>query len=464
MFGNRRIACVVLAAGLLLSGGCSAARGGRVELEVSGTEETSGAGEERPGEGQGTGEAGADSEHGGMKSREDTGTGNGNGPEGGAAAGNGSAAGTGQEAGAADGNGAAAGNGTGAGVAAGDRAEPSSARKTQTARDMRERFGEHCIGEQTFEVELSQYDGTVWFVPFEPGDGNPDFHMQLIQDGQDGKVLAELNPYIPEELKGKSFTSLDAVSFYDINFDGNTDILLIETYGTTAFAAVYYGFDRDGEDYERYFAVQEQLSRQISGKAEEVTVSGVRKFLEDTRKNGTFGTYREAYKAVGRLLESGRGEEEIRYGLIDVDGDEIPELAAGVDGYYTSLYTFSGGKVYTLIDRWFYGAMGNAGYEYAPGKNNLRNYNSDYAGAVLYTTYMKINEKHCLETAAEIKTVNFDDANGNGVPDEEEMESLGRYGVSYLNGREASPEECAGFDAGEYQMIRGTVRLEDLGL
>lgn len=281
--------------------------------------------------------------------------------------------------------------------------------------------------------------------------------MHLIQNDN---VLAALDAYVPEELAGEPFGSLDAVSFYDINFDGNTDILLIETYGNTTFAAVYYGFDRDGEDYERYFAVQDELSRQITAQVKELTVPGIRKFLGDTRKNGRFAGYQEAYQAVGQLWQ--RSQDNVTFDLIYVDKDETPELAAGVEGYYVSLYTYSDGEVYALMDQWSYGAMGNAGYEYAPKKNNLRNYNTDYAGAIVYTTYMAVKEDHSLETVAEIKTVNFDDANENGVLDEEEMDSVGYYGVSYLNGQEASEAEFAGFDAGEYGMIHGTMSLKEL--
>ena len=39
---------------------------------------------------------------------------------------------------------------------------------------------------------------------------------------------------------------------------------------------------------------------------------------------------------------------------------------------------------------------------------------------------------------------------------------MGNYGVSYLNGKEASPEECAAYDAGKYEMICGDLSLEEL--
>ena len=100
-----------------------------------------------------------------------------------------------------------------------------------------EQFGEYCISEQTFEVELSEYNGKVCFVPYRPSE-DEEFHMQIVQNGQ---AMTELRGYVPEKLEGEAFRSLDAVSFYDVNYDGQTDIVLVETYGDTSFAAVYYG-------------------------------------------------------------------------------------------------------------------------------------------------------------------------------------------------------------------------------
>ena len=115
--------------------------------------------------------------------------------------------------------------------------------------------------------------------------------------------------------------------------------------------------------------------------------------------------YKTAYIEMAESLDDG----ECKFNLIYFDDDDIPELVAGSDGYYTSLYTYSEGKVYPLMEHWSYGAMGNTGYEYVPRKNNLRNRNSDYAGLIVYTTYMEIGKNHTLDTIAEIETFNFDE-------------------------------------------------------
>jgi len=177
--------------------------------------------------------------------------------------------------------------------------------------------------------------------------------------------------------------------------------------------------------------------------------------------------WREAYRAVAEQCEldfppQGGTSDRLQYDLIDFDGDDIPELVACLDGFCVSLYTCRGGETYTLMDRWAYGAMGNAGYEYCPGKNSLRNYNSDYAGLVLYTTYLAIGPEMSMDITAEIVTNNFDDVNGNGSPDENEYESAGKYSVSYYNGEEISGEEIAAFDAGEYVYITGRWSFDEL--
>lgn len=324
--------------------------------------------------------------------------------------------------------------------------------------ELKKRFGENCIAGQTFEVTLSEYEGKVWFVPFYPSEDEEEFSMKIIRDGE---VLTNIHGFVPENLEGQTFCSLDAVSFFDADYDGDTDIVLIETYGNTTFASVYYGFGADAEEYERYFDWEEGISERVSEQVEVLTIPQIRSFLTEGKENGKFSGYEEAYEAVSRIcaLESGG---EMQYNLIYFNDDDIPELAAGVSGYYTTLYTYCDGTLYKVMDRWSYGAMGNAGYEYSPGKNSLRNYNNDYAGAIMYTTYMTMSDRYSMDTVVQIVTYNFDDVNQNGQPDEDEMDSMGLYGVSYINGSEASAEECASYDLGGYEYITVTMNRDEL--
>lgn len=341
------------------------------------------------------------------------------------------------------------------------KAEETKAESEDSKRadSLKKEFGENCIADQTFEVELSQYSGKVYFVPFAPAENGKAFSIQMIQNGE---VLTQIDPYVPEGITEDGFTSLDAAAFYDVNYDGNTDIVMIETYGNTSFAAVYYGFDRDSSrDYERRFMAKKQLSKAITEGVSTLTVPEIRNFLSEGKKNGEFSGYGEAYKAVSRLYELER-EGTMEYNLIYVDEDTVPELAAGLSGYYVSLYTYHDGTVYTLMDEWAYGAMGNTGYEYSPKKNSLRNYNTDYAGAILYTTYMTIGSSYSIDTEASLVTYNFDDVNGNGMPDEEETGSFGIYSATYMDGEQIASGEEIPYNVGEYEYIDVTMDRAEL--
>lgn len=346
---------------------------------------------------------------------------------------------------------------TGTETTASSDTENDTVQSSQTD-PLRKQFGTLCISEQTFEVELSEYKGNVWFVPYAPSGDDQTLRIQIIQDGE---VLADLYPYVPEWLEGTEFTSLDAVAFFDVNYDGCTDIVLIETYDNTSFAAIYYGFAADGDDYEKYFLAQEQLSENVTSKLETLTIPEIRSLVTQGKKNGSFTCYQEAYETISSLSEL-ESSGSLQYNLIYFDEDDIPELVTGVEGYYISLYTYHDGTVYPLMDAWAYGAMGNAGYEYVPGQNSLRNYNADFAGAILNTAYMRIGAQHSWEMVAYIETYNFDDVNENGIPDENERDSIGCYSVSYMDGKEVSPEECASYDAGEYEYITPVMDIEEL--
>ena len=218
------------------------------------------------------------------------------------------------------------------------------------------------------------------------------------------------------------------------------------------------------------FISQSRLSENISAQVETLTIPNIRSFLSDGKKNGEFSSYQEAYKMVARLYELEWGEAGGQeYDLIYVDDSDIPELVAGVTGYYVSLYTYDNdsGKVYTLMDNWGYGAMGNAGYEYLPKMNILRNYNSDFAGAIMYTTYMNVTRgrQPMIDVLVQIETYNFDDVNHNGMPDQSEEASIGNYSVSYINGEEITAEEAESYDMGalgEYEYIEGKMSFDEL--
>lgn len=99
-----------------------------------------------------------------------------------------------------------------------------------------------------------------------------------------------------------------------------------------------------------------------------------------------------------KVQELAAENSDLRFALIDLTQNEAPELVADNPGYYVSVFAWANGEVVCIMDQWPYGAFGNQGYEYLPGQNVIRNFNSDMAGAIVYESYMSINSAHEVES------------------------------------------------------------------
>lgn len=134
-----------------------------------------------------------------------------------------------------------------------------------------ENWQEGMIADQSFEVTLSEYSGKVWFAAYPPSD-SMDVILKIVQDKE---TLETLATYTPEFVSAYSFTSLDAVSFVDYNGDGNTDILIIKTFGDQTVPVIYEGTP----DQEEKFTLKAELSVRAKQQAEKMTIAGVQAYL-----------------------------------------------------------------------------------------------------------------------------------------------------------------------------------------
>lgn len=169
--------------------------------------------------------------------------------------------------------------------------------------------------------------------------------------------------------------------------------------------------------------------------------------------------YREAYSA--KVTELSEADDSIQFALIDLIDNGVPELVADNPGYYVSVYTWVDEEVVTLMDQWGYGAGGNNGYQYLPGQNVIRNYNMDYAGAVIYESYMEVNSDYEITSISdeELSIWRLKDTNNNGMIDEDdEYTDEPTY---YCNGVEVSEEEYASYQiTGDYEPINGNMSAD----
>ncbi len=182
-----------------------------------------------------------------------------------------------------------------------------------------------------------------------------------------------------------------------------------------------------------------------------------------------FDNYKDAYSHIARLYNM--SSDKYVYGLIDCDADDIPELVINNRGYNVSLYSFENGNIHCLMYQWAYGAGGNYGYMYAPGKGVFTNHNNDYAGAVQYDSYMTSHEGHEITTDYYVEYIMFKDTDGDRMPSEKELsanDALDVFEAYYYNCTDADMSEdeieakIAEYDTYEYKDVTGNMNYDDL--
>lgn len=274
-------------------------------------------------------------------------------------------------------------------------------------------WDENCDPDQTFDVELIPGEAPVRFISY-PGDTETGVNAAIVRDG---KLLSSISTYVSRGDDWGYFNKLKAVGFFDFNADGVKDIAMI---GETSFGTrVVLQESMPGGGYESLFDVPDKIEAQYG---ESVSIPQIKSFLLGDNTDSVYTTYESAYEQVAKLYNL--GSEDVTYDLIYVDDDDIPELVAGKNGYYVSLYTFKDGHVHCHMHHWTYGAMGNAGYYYSPGKNLFKNTNHDYAGAIEYDSFSSTRENDQIEADYSARYTWFNDADGDGTPSDEELATL----------------------------------------
>ncbi len=316
---------------------------------------------------------------------------------------------------------------------------------------------EQCDEEQTFDVELPQFDGPVRFITYR--EYEKEVSIVLVKDG---KLLADLSTYIDaDELA--YLRKVISVGFFDFNADGKKDIVVIGDSDYGKHILLYMAVPA-GYEFESFADIDDNTASKIGTG---FTMAEVKKtLLKDGKEE--FGTYREAYAQIVSIYNM--MTDEYGYGLIYADADDVPELVIDHFGYGVSLYTYRNGHAKLLMDRWTYGAGGNSGYSYMPGKGIYYNGNADYAGAVYYDTYM--SEREDGEIAADywVRSLNFNDLDGDGEPSEEEFAVSDEYegNREYHNetDKEMTEEEIKAvvekYEGYEMKPLEGTMDYESI--
>ncbi len=288
-------------------------------------------------------------------------------------------------------------------------------------------WGNNCDPDHSFvKVEPVPGDGVLDLMIYPPTGDSNSCEMYLVKDG---KSIDYSRLYCSTGDNGEYLTEISEIAFFDFNADGFKDICITGFSGTgTELVYLDESIDKN-YTYESRFDLEDWFYANMGSG---YTVRTIKEALLGDNADEVYADYKEAYAQLIKLAQMNENSN-YSYDLIDCDGDDIPELMIDGTGYQVSLYSFENGHVHTLMHQWGYGAGGNSGYSYAPGKNVFYNHNQDYAGAIHYESYMTPEEGTEITTAYYKKAYFFNDADGDGYPSEDELENsdFDEYRVDY---------------------------------
>ena len=274
--------------------------------------------------------------------------------------------------------------------------------------------------QQTFDIDLSWEDKTCRFITYQGSEANDQTAHMIITC--DGKIVDWLSTTIYPSYSEEyiDIITVAAVGAFDFNADGLTDIVVVADCNDGQRHMALYetsaGYYNDDGYYLTLLSdTSDWLEGFVSG---ELNLPNIKAYLLGDNTSGSYDTWKDAY---GQLIKIDNSEYYSMFSLAYLDNDEIPELVLDQVGYRLRVYTFKDGHAQQIGYDLSYGTGGNGGYEYASKKNCIRYYSTDYAGVIGYTNYLSKDNDDKLVTDYSITVNNYDDLNGNGLPDDDEM-------------------------------------------
>ncbi len=320
-------------------------------------------------------------------------------------------------------------------------------------------WNDYSDEDQSFEVELPQFDGPVRLITYSANSDESD--VVLVKDD---KYLMDLYTSVYTDDGNGYLNKILAIGFLDLNGDGMKDIAIVGDSDYGKHVLLYEAVST--KNLFEYIADLDE--KKMSELGAEFTIPSLKTALLGNNSDGAFGSYQELFAQIAKVYHVSR--DGYKFDLIYADDDDIPELVVDVPGYGVSLYAYENGKAHCLMNDWAYGAMGNAGYSYIPGTGVYYNGNADHAGAIYYEYYMSKREDGELGTDYCVKNINYNDIDGDGWPSEEELEASGGYVGSseYYDetGKEMTEDEIKAvidqYNSYEMKAITGVMEYEEL--
>lgn len=211
------------------------------------------------------------------------------------------------------------------------------------------------IGDQTFHTNIKGI-GEVEFISNTPNTNESKYADATFEIEKDGKTYEKLPGYEKNNIrKDKVFQSVDAVSFQDCNCDNADDIIIINSYKENENVKTESRIYIQGSDQK--FTLDKDLSTRVNENGSLTTVADIVDYLKQEESNTAEISSKSEQKNSGQEASSDEWKQayinwvnqrpDWTYVLFDVNGDDIPEIAAHsgnmADG--GAVGTYANGKV-----------------------------------------------------------------------------------------------------------------------
>lgn len=211
------------------------------------------------------------------------------------------------------------------------------------------------IGDQTFHTNIKGI-GEVKFISNTPNTNESKYADATFEIEKDGKTYEKLPGYEKNNIrKDKVFQSVDAVSFQDCNSDNADDIIIINSYKENENVKIESRIYIQGSDQK--FTLDKDLSTRVNENGLLATVADIVDYLKQEESNTAEISSKSEQKNSGQEASSDEWKQayinwvnqrpDWTYVLFDVNGDDIPEIAAHsgnmADG--GAVGTYANGKV-----------------------------------------------------------------------------------------------------------------------
>ena len=211
------------------------------------------------------------------------------------------------------------------------------------------------IGDQTFHTNIKGI-GEVEFISNTPNTNESKYADATFEIEKDGKTYEKLPGYEKNNIrKDKVFQSVDAVSFQDCNSDNADDIIIINSYKENENVKIESRIYIQGSDQK--FTLDKDLSTRVNENGSLATVADIVDYLKQEESNTAEKSSKSEQKNSGQEASSDEWKQayinwvnqrpDWTYVLFDVNGDDIPEIAAHsgnmADG--GAVGTYANGKV-----------------------------------------------------------------------------------------------------------------------